>query len=73
MPGQFGALGSKLLKYLDKSHHGVKLTDEEFHRLTLWMDCNLATTGPDRLTEEQRNRLVEFAPPADAHATTSRR
>ena len=24
---------------LDKGHHDVKLSDEDFHRLALWLDC----------------------------------
>jgi len=37
--GQFGARGSKLLEMLDKGHHDVKLSEEDFCRLTLWLDC----------------------------------
>ncbi len=37
--GQFGARGSKLLEMLDKGHHDVKLSEEDFRRLTLWLDC----------------------------------
>lgn len=37
-PGKFGAHASKLLKLLDEGHHDVKLSDEEFHRITLWLD-----------------------------------
>ena len=39
-PGRFGAAASGLLRYLDTRHHGLKLSEEEFHRLTLWLDCN---------------------------------
>ncbi len=39
LPGQFGARGSKLIEMLEKGHHDVKLTDEDLHRLTLWLDC----------------------------------
>ena len=39
IPGHFGARASKLLEILDKGHYDVKLSPEEFHRLTLWMDC----------------------------------
>ena len=60
VPGQFGALGSKLLKYLDKSHYGVNLTKEEFHRITLWMDTNSADRGAEQLNEDERSRLIEF-------------
>ncbi len=39
-PGKFGARASKLMAILDKGHYDVKLSDEEFHRLTLWLDCS---------------------------------
>jgi hypothetical protein len=39
-PGQFGARAAKLLPLLEKGHYDVKLSDEEFHRLTLWLDCS---------------------------------
>ncbi len=37
-PGQFGARASTLYKLLKDGHHDVKLTEEELHRLTLWLD-----------------------------------
>jgi hypothetical protein len=37
-PGKFGARASKLLTLLDEGHHEVKLTEEELHRITLWLD-----------------------------------
>ncbi|MDR1925470.1 MAG: discoidin domain-containing protein [Planctomycetaceae bacterium] len=39
MPGKFGARGSKLYAILRAGHHDVKLTKEEMHRITLWLDC----------------------------------
>jgi hypothetical protein len=39
IPGRFGARASKLLAMLDKGHHDLKLADEDFHRLALWLDC----------------------------------
>ena len=39
-PGQFGARASPLLNYLDQRHYGVNFPPEDFHRLTLWLDCN---------------------------------
>jgi hypothetical protein len=39
-PGRFGARASKLYDLLRKGHHDVKLTAEEWHRLTLWLDCS---------------------------------
>ena len=38
-PGQFGARASKLFQILEKGHYDVKLSDEDLHRLTLWLDC----------------------------------
>lgn len=39
-PGKFGARASKLANLLEAGHEGVELTDEEFYRITLWLDCN---------------------------------
>ena len=39
-PGRFGAKASKLYELLQKDHYGVKLSDEELHRITLWLDCS---------------------------------
>ena len=39
IPGRYGARASRLLEILDKGHYDVKLSPEELHRLTLWMDC----------------------------------
>ena len=39
LSGQFGARGSKLIEILEEGHHDVKLSDEDFHRLALWLDC----------------------------------
>ncbi|MGA2031161.1 MAG: hypothetical protein ABSG68_02795 [Thermoguttaceae bacterium] len=38
-PGRFGARASKLYGLLAKGHYDVKLSAEEMHRLTLWLDC----------------------------------
>ncbi|MBI3463649.1 MAG: hypothetical protein HY000_11415 [Planctomycetes bacterium] len=38
-PGQFGARASKLTEILDRGHYGVNLSEEEMHRITLWLDC----------------------------------
>jgi hypothetical protein len=37
-PGQFGARAAKLTEILDKGHYEVKLSGEDLHRLTLWLD-----------------------------------
>jgi len=39
-PGRFGAKASKLYDILQKGHYDVKLSVEEMHRLTLWLDCS---------------------------------
>lgn len=39
VPGKFGAQASGLIALLDKGHYDVKLSPEDFHRLTLWQDC----------------------------------
>ena len=38
-PGKFGAKASKLYELLEKGHYDVKLSPEDMHRLTLWLDC----------------------------------
>jgi hypothetical protein len=38
-PGRFGARASKLYALLQKNHYDVKLSEEDMHRLTLWLDC----------------------------------
>ncbi|MGB2823461.1 MAG: hypothetical protein WBF17_20945, partial [Phycisphaerae bacterium] len=59
VPGKSGAMASKLLAYMDERHHGVKLTDEEFHRLTLWLDCNSEFLGAYENTDAQaRGEIV---------------
>jgi len=38
-PGRFGARASNLYKMLKEGHHDVKLSEEDMHRITLWLDC----------------------------------
>jgi hypothetical protein len=57
--GQFGARAAPLLKYLDASHHGVALTPEDRHRITLWLDCNSEFYGSYENTVAQaRGEIV---------------
>jgi hydrazine synthase alpha subunit-like protein/F5/8 type C domain-containing protein len=37
-PGKFGARASKLHAMLAKGHHDVKLSQEEMHRIDVWLD-----------------------------------
>ncbi len=41
-PGKFGARASKLYALLAEGHHDVELTDEELHRISVWLDsCSI--------------------------------
>ena len=51
--GKFGARAAKLLEYMDERHHGVKLSAEDYHRLTLWLDCNSEFYGSYENTAAQ--------------------
>ena len=46
------------MAYLDESHHGVKLSDEDFHRLALWLDCNSEFFGSYEDTHAQARGLI---------------
>lgn len=45
MPEAFGARGSNLYKLLSEGHHDVKLSEEEMHRVTLWLDSGCMFYG----------------------------
>jgi hypothetical protein len=38
-PGKFGAKAAPLYQMLAKGHHDLKLSAEDMHRITLWLDC----------------------------------
>ncbi|MHC4110309.1 MAG: HzsA-related protein [Planctomycetota bacterium] len=38
LPGKFGARVSKLYKLLQKGHYDVELSEEEMHRIVVWLD-----------------------------------
>jgi hypothetical protein len=40
LPGEFGSHYARLTDYLDESHYNVSLTDDEFRRITMWLDLN---------------------------------
>jgi len=57
--GAFGARISGLLNFMDERHYGVKLSEEDFHRLTLWLDCNSEFYGSYENTLDQaRGEIV---------------
>ena len=51
--GEFGARAARLLDYLDERHYGVKLPDEDFRRVVLWLDCNSEFLGAYERAEAQ--------------------
>ncbi len=57
-PGQFGARVSKLYQMLEKGHHEVKLSADDMHRLSLWMDSNSDFFGSYDNTKEQADGKV---------------
>ncbi len=57
--GKFGARAAPLLKYLGPEHHGVKLSEEDFHRMTLWLDCNSEFLGAyENAAAQARGEIV---------------
>jgi hypothetical protein len=58
-PGEFGARASKLLAILDGGHYEVKLSEEELHRITLWLDCNSDFFGSyENIEAQARGEIV---------------
>ena len=51
--GRFGARASRLLDFLDETHYGVELSEEDFRRIVLWLDCNSEFYGAYYNTEAQ--------------------
>ena len=60
IPGQFGARASKLLEFMDERHCKVKLSAEDRHRLTLWLDCNSEFYGSYENTAAQARGEVVY-------------
>jgi len=58
--GKFGARASKLLEYLDERHYGVELPQEDFHRITLWLDSNSEFYGAYYNIEAQARGEVVY-------------
>ena len=58
---EFGAKASKLLSHLYPSHKNVNLTDDEFRRVTLWLDCNANEYGVythEKQSEQKQGKVV---------------
>ncbi len=59
VPGEFGARVSGLYRMLEGGHHDLKLSEEDMHRLTLWLDANSDFFGSYENTEGQaRGEIV---------------
>ena len=59
-PGKFGARASRLYAILEQGHYDVKLSKEEMHRITLWLDSNSDFFGSYENTEAQaRGEIVQ--------------
>ncbi|NOZ23925.1 MAG: hypothetical protein GXP25_22850 [Planctomycetes bacterium] len=52
-PGTFGARVTKLYQMLKKGHNDLHLSEEEMHRIALWIDTNCRFFGPTRHLMEQ--------------------
>ncbi len=63
IPGQFGARASKLAKILEEDHYDVKLSDDEMHRITLWLDCLSMFYGVYEKEGGEAQRLGKVARP----------
>ncbi len=68
-PGRFGARASGIIKTLaDAQHEDVKLTDDQFRRLTLWLDLNsneIGWIGNDRNRIAAQKQGHALWPPID--------
>ena len=58
IPGKFGSKVAKLATMLRKGHHDLKLTEEDKHRIFLWLDCNSDFYGSCQNTKEQAEGKV---------------
>ena len=57
--GRFGARASALLPYLSEDHCEMRLSEEDYHRFTLWLDCNSDFYGAYEDAEAQaRGEIV---------------
>ena len=60
IPGQFGARAAQLLDYGGKDHYDVRLSEEDRHRLSLWLDCNSEFFGSyENIEAQARGELVQ--------------
>ncbi len=59
LAGAFGACAARLMDYLNEGHFGVKLSDDEVHRITLWLDSNTEFYGGyENVATQSRGEVV---------------
>ncbi len=63
IPGRFGARASRLLELLQNDHHGLELSPEDLHRITLWLDMSSMFYGVYEREGGQAQLRGEFAWP----------
>ena len=56
--GRFGAREAKLTDYLEESHYGVQLSEEEKRRIIVWLDANSEFLGSYEDVDAQRRGEV---------------
>ena len=48
------------MEYLGEDHYDVRLSEEDRHRLTLWLDCNSEFYGSyENIEAQARGELVQ--------------
>jgi hypothetical protein len=52
-PGEVGAQASRLYHMLKDGHYDLELSDEDMHRITVWLDCNSNFYGAYHDVERQ--------------------
>ncbi|MDO5553003.1 MAG: hypothetical protein Q4G68_04510 [Planctomycetia bacterium] len=60
--GRYGALGSRLVKYLQKGHEDSVLSREEMQDIATWIDLNAVFYGTTDPEEQERQRNGEKIP-----------
>ena len=59
-PGKFGARASRLYRMLTSGHNDLKLSEEDLHRIALWLDCNSDFFGAyENIDAQSRGEVVE--------------
>jgi hypothetical protein len=60
--GEYGALGSRLMRLLREGHEDVKLDDDELERLATWIDLNAIFYGVYNPEDQARQLAGQRVP-----------